>query len=505
MGRSRLAVQVICSYFDQVVEDVVTPTGQSIILGGTDVMAVPKPEGKPYLCQLTWTSPDRVVVESPEGETQVLGREGTVAIEDGAVRIELRLIPRYRLQRLASWATMYNTAVSLLVLTVLIASVNVGIGQVTAAREVWCMTWLSTIMPCEASASAQEGAGDGMHGNSDRVAEYLEFILKNQPGDQEVARLDKGDRQTGERENDSFYLPAGDSGNPDRMGGADDVGLRPVRSVTQAKEEPKVQKKEEQPLVSPVGSEVDIPMDPVDVVDADAAEDGEEVPEDAEVLKEDREGWGFRDWYDQADKEMDELEVETMTKVAKRVLFIDPNDREALGLLAYYQYLGENFIGATQTYDRMIELAPEDAGTYNNKALIYKRLKQYKKEEALYDIALSLDPDDVTVLNNLAVNYAHQNRFDEALATMERLEVLDPGEPYADLHRAKIYAAMGDDEKAYALLEQALTGMKKLDTLHHIEFRQDIRVDPAFEKLRKTRRFHEIMDRFYGEDSPVQE
>ena len=75
-----------------------------------------------------------------------------------------------------------------------------------------------------------------------------------------------------------------------------------------------------------------------------------------------------------------------------------------------------------------------------------------------------------------------------------------------DIPTSKIYAAMGDDEQAYAYLEKALAGMAGLDdTLHHIEFRQDIRLDPAFAHLRQTRRFHAILTRYYGNDSPLQE
>ena len=88
---------------------------------------------------------------------------------------------------------------------------------------------------------------------------------------------------------------------------------------------------------------------------------------------------------------------------------------------------------------------------------------------------------------------------------MDELETLDAGNPYADLHRSKIHAANGEEERAFEYLEKALQGMERLDTLHHIEFRQDIRVDPAFANLRKTARFRAILWRYYGSDSPVQE
>jgi hypothetical protein len=83
---------------------------------------------------------------------------------------------------------------------------------------------------------------------------------------------------------------------------------------------------------------------------------------------------------------------------------------------------------------------------------------------------------------------------------MELLSDLDPDDPYAHLHRAKIYAAMGDSSQAYAFLERALDGVQRLDTLHHIEFRQDLRVDPSFDGLRDESRFTGLIARYYGPD-----
>jgi tetratricopeptide (TPR) repeat protein len=171
--------------------------------------------------------------------------------------------------------------------------------------------------------------------------------------------------------------------------------------------------------------------------------------------------------------------------------------------LSYYQYLSEDYDDAKETYDKYISVLPEDPAGYNNKALIYKRLKQYDEEERLYRVALSMSEDDTTALNNLAVNLGHQGRFDEAHEIMKDLEVRTPDDPYADLHRAKIYAEAQNEAMAYSYLEKALEGMKVLDTLHHIEFRQDIRLDPSFSKLRGQRRFKALMWRYYGTDAPV--
>ena len=239
----------------------------------------------------------------------------------------------------------------------------------------------------------------------------------------------------------------------------------------------------------------------------DGVTESEDVLEEtvSEVPVEEHEGWGIPDWYDASDKIAERFETEYMKTMAKRQLEIDPDSAEALSVLSYYQYLAQDYDQAVLTYDKYIRLFPDESAGYNNKALIHKRKGEYVEEERLYRVALALQPLDVTAMNNLAVCLAHQGRYEEALAIMQQLEELDPGEPYADLHRAKIHAEMGDDRTAYRYLEQSLQGMQELDTLHHIEFRQDIRLDPSFRQMREAQRFHSLLVRYYGNDAPVQE
>jgi tetratricopeptide (TPR) repeat protein len=220
---------------------------------------------------------------------------------------------------------------------------------------------------------------------------------------------------------------------------------------------------------------------------------------------EENEGWGIPDWYDASDQALEDLEIRVMLEHSKRRLVIDPNDHDALAILSYYQYLAMDYGAAEGTYDRQIHLQPDDSSAYNNKALIYKRRGQYKVEEALYRQALALAPNDPTALNNLAVCLSHQGRHEEAMEVMRQLEALDPNDAYADLHRSKIYAEMGEQDQALEYLDRALKGMKELDTLHHIEFRQDIRVDPSFGRLRENYRFKAILVRYYDKDSPLME
>ena len=356
----------------------------------------------------------------------------------------------------------------------------------------------------------QEQQQDGIGGALS--AEYLARLLRKDYDGVEDGQLEH-ERDKVVDKVDSFYLPAGNKGPVTEMGGAADTSRDPIRTPdTEDIPVPKAQRDEQVPLYAKdVGEPVQEEELPEEVDEQDGSAeldvplDEDSSDEALDAPAEEEEGWGVQDWYDEQDAAIEQLEIDYMIKAARGRLRIDPDDPAALSILSYYQYLAAEYEDAVDTYDKFIELYPDDPAGYNNKALVYKRRGDYAKEEALYRVALALEPLDFTAMNNLAVNLAHQGRFDEALAVMEQLEALDPGDPYADLHRSKVHAEMGNDEQALAYLAKALEGMRELDTLHHIEFRQDIRVDPSFEKLRQTHRFRDILVKYYGDDSPLQE
>ncbi len=323
--------------------------------------------------------------------------------------------------------------------------------------------------------------------------EFIARLLNQQYAGEESGRLaDEAPRPTGEGI-EGFYMPSGHMGPSDRITGGKNVGDRVQDGSADASAEPT-----SLPVVE-VGNRL-LPDQEEAKPDEEPEEEDEEGEKDAEqIAKHITRGWGFTDWYDTEDARKDAEEIKKQLDESGELLEIDPDSAYALSVRAYYEYLSMDYKAARRTYQKFTDLYPEDAAGWNNLALTYKRTGEYQREEELYRIALRLSPFDDHALNNLAVCLAHQGRFEEALQIMEQLEVLIPDDAYADLHRAKIYAAMGDKDKAYRFLQQSLAGMRKLDTLHNIEFRQDIRIDPAFEEMRKEERFTKLLDRFYGD------
>jgi tetratricopeptide (TPR) repeat protein len=566
VARRPFALFARCRFHDVVVDEQMVYAGKALELGSSNPAESDAEEksARPWLVRALWTSPRHVAVQDSSGAVHHLEPGKDLTIDFGPLAVDLYLAERIPVRRAEPWSLRGSLAwLAVVVMTTVLTQQAMWLGEnqcelafnllpgvgdlgapvllvvaplaalvvalfvlVTSenTRKVLPVLGLPLLalslplgyrllglqwMGTGADALAQEFAycvppPPEPGGGHPMSAEYLARLLRNDlEGEDQGVIAEQVERPRAEKkvENNDLYMPAGGKGPVTRMGGAEETAPNPVRTMSQEDQvalpaEPEAEVKlavENGPEISRPNPEDPLPVEPT------------EDKEGSQAAAEEHEGWGFPAWYDEEDERMDNFEIEMMLRAAKSRLRIDPNDAAALSILSYYQYLAQDYDAAKKTYDKFIELFPEDAAGYNNKALIYKRLGEYQKEESLYRVALGLSPNDVTALNNLGVNLAHQKRFEEALEVMRQLEVLDPGDPYAELHRAKIHAEMGNDEEALRYLDKALSGMEKLDTLHHIEFRQDIRLDPSFEKLRNSYRFRAILDQYYGKDSPLQE
>ncbi len=478
MARRRVALRVLVHYHDVVAVDRVLQAGRAVVLGEGGDIDLPPPGDQLELARVDWTGPGAARAWLADGRCVQLQEGAPARLVAGPLTVELSLVPQHRLPR---------------------APLGEGDGLMLATLAV--MVLLGSLLRV-LSAHVEPPQVQVLEPTPELIAR---LIQQEFDGAEQAPAQEHVPEVATDREVPSFYLPAGNKGPLDRAGGGEEVASQARRTDPN----PRPERARHQPL-APQPDAVPTPdgppaqpvlgvQEPRRIADADqgAEEDVAPRPDPAEV----RRGWGFRDWMDADDARRAEDALARRLELVRKRLAIDPDDPWALSNLGYYYYLAEQFDQGRRIYERFIELFPEEPAGYNNLALVYKRMGRYVEEERFYRKALALDPNDEHVLNNLAVNLAHQGRFDEALAIMARLEALDPDDPYADLHRAKIYAAMGQDGLALEYLDRALAGVQQLDTLHHIEFRQDLRVDPAFGRLRRTPAFASLLERYYGDDA----
>ena len=478
------------SFHDVIVWNGVHLPNAPIRLGDGGDVELPPPEEDGAELVAQWEGPDRVRVTNAAGTSVLVAPNQPVTIEQGAIRTEFSLDPQFKHPR-ASLLGEGNVVMAVAILAMTVFALQI---EVLFREEILPRVTQPPVSPgkefvvkllkdVEESSSGQNSSGE--YNPADRVARLLDEQVK---------------------EINSMYVPAGRMTELEELAGGKEVADEVHRAPGDGRGAPVFQPiPEDEALVLEGLDDRVAPGGDRDVEDQILQESTESVVDgkDDSALSpaEKKMGWGFYDWYDARDARVDKDAIQEKLKEAKEQLAIDPDNPWALTQLGYYQYLAFDFEGCNETYARFIELYPSHSAGYNNQALVYKRLGEYAREEAFYRLAQALDPKDTYVLNNLAVNLAHQGRFDEALEIMQTLSQIQPDDPYADLHRAKIRAAMGEKGNALFFLEKALDGMSSLDTLHHIEFRQDIRVDPAFDDLRKHPEFAEVLLSYYGEDA----
>ncbi len=493
----RLALRVVVRFHGRVVEDrVFKQVQRPLTLGGDGDVVLPPPHVDAPVATISWQGQQRVLVRThTERELRVTAQEPG-QLSYGPIQVDLSLVPQYRLPRAAPFGEG-DTVMGVLVIAMTLLGMYVDFGlsicydAAVALRSPELAAFCPVPQPAMVSVES--------------TPEYIARLLKEDyEGTSDVAPVQAPEDLDTDQALPSFHLPAGNRGPLDAPGGAEDTAPEPERRP-QAEDPVRTRHQPLRPEPLPAEPDAEPQEAQTGAVDPQtlkASEDGGAEPIDpAELPAEEERGWGFQDWLDANDDREHHDQLKEIVELTRERLRIDPENPHALTQLGYFQYLAEDLRGCAKTYERYIELYPDDAAGYNNLGLVYKRSGEYPKEEGYYRLALALDPDDSYALNNLAVNLAHQGRFDEALAIMDELHSLEPDDAYAHLHRAKILAAMGHSEDALIWFGRALAGARDLDTFHHIEFRQDIRVDPAFSALRAEPEFARMLVEAYGTDA----
>jgi tetratricopeptide (TPR) repeat protein len=338
--------------------------------------------------------------------------------------------------------------------------------------------------------------------------ELIARLLRQEFGGEDRGQVAVVQRPDMPRKAPSYFMPAGSTGPMEHIGGGKKAGPVSRRTSSSDSENSHQSKAISTDQHFPTGERIAniedlLPQLPLAAKAVQRPES--KTRKSMSTAMERFVGWGFRDWLNVAEIPASEKSnMERRLQVAQGILRIDPDDPFSVLTVASYAYLSENYTLCREMYGRYLKLFPADAAGWNNLALTYKRTREYHHEEDLYRLALVLEPDNFFTKNNLAVNLAHQGRFDEANSLMNDVRMHPDQRPYADLHMAKIAASQGKDRRAYRFLKQALAQVQHLNTSHHIEFRQDIRVDPSFDRIRSHPKFRRLLFEAYGDDTPIE-
>ncbi len=146
------------------------------------------------------------------------------------------------------------------------------------------------------------------------------------------------------------------------------------------------------------------------------------------------------------------------------------------------------FAEAESALNEAVEINPNSADAFYNRAFFYEEIKEYAKSQEDYDKAEKLGFADKAMLyNNMAVLYRRLKQFDRSIDCLDKARSFNPS--YSNIYGtlALVYADKGDDENFYTHLKVALE--KGCPVWKYLS-------DPGFDKYRDTRRLRMLIEPF---------
>ncbi len=127
-------------------------------------------------------------------------------------------------------------------------------------------------------------------------------------------------------------------------------------------------------------------------------------------------------------------EADAAIAQAVRLAPDDPSVIESLGTYAYYGY--RDYARATEQYEKLARLRPNDATVFSSLGLIQRRQGRWADSLGNLRRAVELDPANVNYLRNLHDSLVHARRWDEVQAVHERLIAVAPNKLREQLDEA---------------------------------------------------------------------
>ncbi len=140
----------------------------------------------------------------------------------------------------------------------------------------------------------------------------------------------------------------------------------------------------------------------------------------------------------------------------KNAIKIDPKFAKAYSLLGTVQLQERNWSGAFASFQRAVDLDPEDIEAQLGVCKLYLLSRNLDKAEVKADLILSKQPGHVEAGVIKSIALTKQNRIPEALAMLEKLQQANPDNPDVFIARSEAHTAQKDTAAAEEVLLQGL-------------------------------------------------
>jgi Tfp pilus assembly protein PilF len=164
---------------------------------------------------------------------------------------------------------------------------------------------------------------------------------------------------------------------------------------------------------------------------------------------------------------------ETMVRayLAERLKTVSNRIRDrwvlALGYLADTYRAAGDFVKATTTYRKALEILPNDPRIHLNLAQAYAEAGNYQQAIGSYKRSIQLDPNQPLAYVNLGIAYAAQGDSKNAVAMYEAAIARNPYEPLAYFNLGNIYLEQQQPRRAVELYQRAVSLDPSLALAHY--------------------------------------
>ena len=176
---------------------------------------------------------------------------------------------------------------------------------------------------------------------------------------------------------------------------------------------------------------------------------------------------------------------DSLTQVRKAVE-LDPLSMIILTDSARNLYLARRYDEAINQYQRSLDVDPNFPIAHKGLAEVYAQIGKYDEAVSEIERAIALSGRSIFILDDLGYIYARAGKREDARKVLEDLDKLANDEYVPSYGRAVICAALGNKEDAMNWLEKAY------DERNFLVY---LKVDPAFDTLRKEERFLSLLDK----------
>ncbi len=169
-----------------------------------------------------------------------------------------------------------------------------------------------------------------------------------------------------------------------------------------------------------------------------------------------------------------------------KALEIKPDDHEAWNNRGVALYKLGRFEEAIASFDQALEIKSDDHEAWNNRGVALDKLGRLEEAIASYDQALEFKPDYHEAWNNRGWALDKLGRFEEAIASYDQALEIKPDYTSAFYNKACCYALQGNVEQAIENLQQAIK-------LSPEKYREMAKNDSDFNKIREDVRFQALI------------